>query len=104
MATTIRLVGLGRICANLARRWPRAGHAVVGHARTAAAVEGLGADGALDAGAARTDLDVNAEISPQPDRERYQFEFDVPVVAEVWRRGGVRMGFRAHIEPRKDES
>ena len=47
----VGLVGLGRMGANMARRWRRDGHTVVGHARTAATVEGLVADGAIDAGA-----------------------------------------------------
>jgi 6-phosphogluconate dehydrogenase len=47
----VGLVGLGRMGANMARRWRRDGHVVVGYARTAATVEGLVADGALDAGA-----------------------------------------------------
>jgi 6-phosphogluconate dehydrogenase len=51
MAMTVGLVGLGRMGANMARRWRRDGHTVVGHARTAATVDGLVADGALDTGA-----------------------------------------------------
>jgi len=47
----VGLVGLGRMGANMARRWRRDGHTVVGYARTAATVEGLVADGAIDAGA-----------------------------------------------------
>ena len=46
----VGLVGLGRMGANMARRWRRNGHAVVGYARTAATVDGLVGD-ALDAGA-----------------------------------------------------
>ncbi len=47
----VGLVGLGRMGANMARRWRRSGHNVVGYARTAATVDGLVADGAIDAGA-----------------------------------------------------
>jgi 6-phosphogluconate dehydrogenase len=47
----VGLVGLGRMGANMARRWRRNGHTVVGYARTAATVDGLIADGAIDAGA-----------------------------------------------------
>ncbi len=47
----VGLVGLGRMGANMARRWRRNGHTVVGYARTAATVDGLVADGAIDAGA-----------------------------------------------------
>ena len=45
------LIGLGRMGANMARRWSGGGHTVVGYARTAATVEGLVADGAISAGA-----------------------------------------------------
>jgi 6-phosphogluconate dehydrogenase len=46
----VGLVGLGRMGANMARRWRRNGHTVVGYARTAATVDGLLND-ALDTGA-----------------------------------------------------
>ncbi len=46
----VGLVGLGRMGANMARRWRRNGHTVVGYARTAASVDALVGD-ALDAGA-----------------------------------------------------
>ena len=45
------LIGLGRMGANMSRRWRRAGHAVVGYARHAETVAGLVEDGALSAGA-----------------------------------------------------
>ncbi len=51
MAMTVGLVGLGRMGSNMARRWRRDGHTVVGYARTAATVDGLVKDGAIDAGA-----------------------------------------------------
>ncbi len=47
----IGLVGLGRMGANMSRRWIRAGHSVVGYARHADTVAGLVADGAISAGA-----------------------------------------------------
>jgi len=47
----VGLVGLGRMGANMARRWLRHGHTVIGYARTAATVEGLVAEGALSGGA-----------------------------------------------------
>ncbi len=47
----IGLIGLGRMGANMARRWLSGGHTVVGYARTAETVEGLVADGAISAGA-----------------------------------------------------
>ncbi len=47
----IGLVGLGRMGANMSRRWLRAGHTVVGYARHAETVNGLLADKAVSAGA-----------------------------------------------------
>jgi 6-phosphogluconate dehydrogenase len=47
----IGLVGLGRMGANMSRRWQRHGHTVVGYARTAATVDGMVADGSINAGA-----------------------------------------------------
>ncbi len=47
----IGLVGLGRMGANMSRRWLAAGHTVVGYARHAETVDGLVADGAISAGA-----------------------------------------------------
>ena len=46
----VGLVGLGRMGANMSRRWLRSGHTVFGYARTAATVEGLVADGSLSGG------------------------------------------------------
>ena len=47
----IGLVGLGRMGANMSRRWLRAGHTVVGYARHAETVKALLDDGAISAGA-----------------------------------------------------
>jgi 6-phosphogluconate dehydrogenase len=47
----IGLIGLGRMGANMARRWRGAGHDVIGYARTAETVNGLVADGAISGGA-----------------------------------------------------
>jgi 6-phosphogluconate dehydrogenase len=47
----IGLVGLGRMGANMSRRWLGAGHTVVGYARHAETVDGLVADKAISAGA-----------------------------------------------------
>ena len=47
----IGLVGLGRMGANMSRRWLRAGHTVVGYARHAETVNGLLVDKAISAGA-----------------------------------------------------
>jgi 6-phosphogluconate dehydrogenase len=58
----VGLVGLGRMGANMARRWRRNGHEVVGYARHASTVDGLVADGALDAGA-RSLPDLVAQLT-----------------------------------------
>jgi 6-phosphogluconate dehydrogenase len=47
----IGLVGLGRMGANMSRRWIGASHTVVGYARTPATVDGLVRDKVLSAGA-----------------------------------------------------
>jgi len=47
----IGLIGLGRMGANMSRRWIGAGHTVVGYARTQATVDGLVDDKALTEGA-----------------------------------------------------
>jgi 6-phosphogluconate dehydrogenase len=47
----IGLVGLGRMGANMSRRWLRNGHTVIGYARTAATVDGMVADGSISIGA-----------------------------------------------------
>jgi len=47
----VGLVGLGRMGANMSRRWLRSGHTVFGYARTKATVDGLVADGAITRGA-----------------------------------------------------
>jgi len=59
----VGLVGLGRMGANMARRWLRHGHTVVGYARTAATVKGLVAAGALSGGAASLP-DLVARLAP----------------------------------------
>jgi 6-phosphogluconate dehydrogenase len=48
----VGLVGLGRMGANMSRRWLHNGHTVFGYARTKATVDGLVADGAISGGAA----------------------------------------------------
>ena len=47
----IGLVGLGRMGANMSRRWQRHGHTVIGYARTGATVDGMVADGSISGGA-----------------------------------------------------
>jgi 6-phosphogluconate dehydrogenase len=51
MTMQIGLVGLGRMGANMSRRWLRSGHTVLGYARHAETVNGLLADKAISAGA-----------------------------------------------------
>ncbi len=46
------LLGLGKMGGNMARRWIRGGHAVVGHARTAATVKALEKEGMIGASSA----------------------------------------------------
>jgi 6-phosphogluconate dehydrogenase len=45
------LIGLGRMGANMSRRWLRHGHAVIGYARHADTVDALVKDGAISGGA-----------------------------------------------------
>ena len=45
------LIGLGRMGANMSRRWLRDGHEVLGWARTDRTVQGLASEGAITAGA-----------------------------------------------------
>jgi 6-phosphogluconate dehydrogenase len=53
----------------------------------AAYAEGLGILRAADVG--RKTHDVDAETTPLRDPEHYQYELDLPDIAEVWRRGSV---------------
>jgi 6-phosphogluconate dehydrogenase len=53
----------------------------------AAYAEGLGILRSADIGK-RRDV-VDAETTPLRDPEHYQYDFDLPEVAEVWRRGSV---------------
>src|ERR1035437_4157148 len=46
----VGLIGLGRMGANMSRRWLHNGHTVFGYARTKATVDGLVAEGALSCG------------------------------------------------------
>jgi 6-phosphogluconate dehydrogenase len=41
------------------------------------------------AGVGRSGREVSAETTPLRDPELYQYEIDIPAVAEVWRRGSV---------------
>ncbi|MEX2324043.1 MAG: decarboxylating 6-phosphogluconate dehydrogenase [Acidimicrobiia bacterium] len=58
------LIGLGRMGANMSRRWLRGGHTVVGYARTAKTVKGFVADGTISAGASSLE-DLVAQL-PAP--------------------------------------
>jgi 6-phosphogluconate dehydrogenase len=42
-----------------------------------------------NAGVGRRDHVVDAETAPLREPELYQYEFDIPAIAEVWRRGSV---------------
>ena len=61
----VGLVGLGRMGANISRRWLQDGHTVFGYARTKATVDGLVAEAALSGGA--TSL---ADLVAKLDRPR----------------------------------
>jgi 6-phosphogluconate dehydrogenase len=61
----VGLVGLGRMGANMSRRWLRNGHSVFGYARTKATVDGLVADGAISGGA-----DSLADLVSKLDKPR----------------------------------
>ena len=56
------LVGLGRMGANMARRWLEAGHECVGYARNPAAAEALRGEGLVVA----TSLDELVGLLPPP--------------------------------------
>ena len=53
----------------------------------AAYAEGLGVLRSADVGKQRDVVD--AETTPLRDPQHYQYDFDLPAVAEVWRRGSV---------------
>ncbi len=53
----------------------------------AAYAEGLGVLNAADAGTRQSEAD--AETTPLRDPEHYQFDLNLPDIAEVWRRGSV---------------
>jgi 6-phosphogluconate dehydrogenase len=53
----------------------------------AAYAEGLGV--LRDASVGKQEHEIDAETTPLRDPEHYQYNFDLPAVAEVWRRGSV---------------
>ena len=59
------LIGLGRMGANMSRRWIKEGHRVVGYARTQATVDGLVQDGALSEGSTSPAERVRKLSSPR---------------------------------------
>ena len=61
----VGLVGLGRMGANISRRWLHDGHTVFGYARTKATVDGLVAEGGLSGGASSL-----ADLVAKLDRPR----------------------------------
>ncbi len=62
-------------------------HNGIEYGMMAAVAEGLGILEAADAGTEVRQAD--AETTPLRDPQYYQYEFDLPAVAEVWRRGSV---------------
>ena len=62
-------------------------HNGIEYGMMAAVAEGLGILEAADAGTEARQAD--AETTPLRDPQYYQYEFDLPAVAEVWRRGSV---------------
>ncbi len=59
------LIGLGRMGANMSRRWIRNGHRVLGYARTQATVDGLLADGAISEGAVSIEALIDKLAAPR---------------------------------------
>ncbi|MBV8228157.1 MAG: decarboxylating 6-phosphogluconate dehydrogenase [Verrucomicrobia bacterium] len=53
----------------------------------AAYAEGLGV--LREASIGKREREIDAETTPLRDAEEYQYDFDLPAVAEVWRRGSV---------------
>jgi 6-phosphogluconate dehydrogenase len=64
----------------------------------AAFAEGLGV--LREASVGKREHEIDAETTPLRDPEQYQYTFDLPAVAEVWRRGSViaswLLGLTAH--------
>ena len=62
-------------------------HNGIEYGMMAAYAEGLGVLKAADIG--KHTAEIDAETTPLRDPEHYQYEFNLPDVAEVWRRGSV---------------
>jgi 6-phosphogluconate dehydrogenase len=73
--------------ANGAGHFVKMVHNGIEYGMMAAYAEGLGILQAANIG--KRTHDVDAETTPLRDPEHYQYEFDLPDIAEVWRRGSV---------------
>ena len=62
-------------------------HNGIEYGMMAAYAEGMGI--LRDANVGKTQHDMDAETTPLRDPEHYQYDFNLPDVAEVWRRGSV---------------
>lgn len=83
-------------------------HNGIEYGMMAAVAEGLGILEAADAGTEERQAD--AETTPLRDPQYYQYDFDIPAIAEVWRRGSVisswLVDLTAHalaVDPNLDE-
>ncbi len=83
-------------------------HNGIEYGMMAAMAEGLGVLEAADAGTEERQAD--AETTPLRDPQYYQYNFDIPAIAEVWRRGSVisswLVDLTAHalaVDPNLDE-
>ena len=83
-------------------------HNGIEYGMMAAVAEGLGILEAADAGTEKRQAD--AETTPLRDPQYYQYDIDIPAVAEVWRRGSVisswLVDLTAHalaVDPNLDE-
>lgn len=86
--TQLGMIGLGRMGSNMVRRLTRDGHPCVAFDGIMAAyAEGL--DILRHANVGKNEQSHDAETTPLRDPEAYQFDLDLPEIAEVWRRGSV---------------
>lgn len=83
-------------------------HNGIEYGMMAAVAEGLGILNAADIGSEERQAD--AETTPLRDPQYFQYDFDIPAVAEVWRRGSVisswLIDLTAHalaVDPQLDE-
>ncbi|MEO9163462.1 MAG: NAD(P)-binding domain-containing protein [Casimicrobiaceae bacterium] len=104
----IGMIGLGRMGSNMVRRLTKGGHACVVYDVHAQAVKDASQHGVVGAtsyglmaaygeglnilrhaDAGKQLRTTDAETAPLRDPEHYQYELDLPDIAEVWRRGSV---------------